>query len=161
MLTLKVPEKLQLYGLYVYYVVHICDFGMLRVNVSVGNPLDLSFLARDFLLCLFCCFTRVWALSNLFKLYKWTKKKYLVENHDAFKNKILWKILLQEIKYLSHLLTNLKVTQLHRIQSTSASEGLCFLHHVHFKQPQQDTWKSYHLELTWFHWELEGNWKLK
>ena len=33
-LTLKVPEKLQLYGLYVYYVVHICDFGMLRVNIS-------------------------------------------------------------------------------------------------------------------------------
>ena len=26
------PDKLQLYGLYVYYVVHICDFGMLRVN---------------------------------------------------------------------------------------------------------------------------------
>ena len=35
-LTLKVPEKLQLYGLYVYYVVHniICDFGMLRVNIE-------------------------------------------------------------------------------------------------------------------------------
>ena len=32
LLTLKVPEKLLLYGLYVYYVVHICDFGMLRVN---------------------------------------------------------------------------------------------------------------------------------
>ena len=32
-LTLKVPEKFQLYGLYVYYVVHICDFGMLRVNM--------------------------------------------------------------------------------------------------------------------------------
>ena len=31
-LTLKVSEKLQLYGLYVYYVVHICDFGMLRVH---------------------------------------------------------------------------------------------------------------------------------
>ena len=31
-LTLKVPEKFQLYGLYVYYVVHICDFGMLRVK---------------------------------------------------------------------------------------------------------------------------------
>ena len=30
----KVPEKLQLYGLYVYYVVHICDFGMLRVNIK-------------------------------------------------------------------------------------------------------------------------------
>ena len=29
-LTLKVSEELQLYGLYVYYVVHICDFGMLR-----------------------------------------------------------------------------------------------------------------------------------
>ena len=28
-LTLKVPGKLPLYGLYVYYVVHICDFGML------------------------------------------------------------------------------------------------------------------------------------
>ena len=26
------PEKLPLYGLNVYYVVHICDFGMLRVN---------------------------------------------------------------------------------------------------------------------------------
>ena len=32
-LTLKVPEKLLLYGLYVYYVVHICDFGMLRVKL--------------------------------------------------------------------------------------------------------------------------------
>ena len=32
-LTLKVPEKLQLYGLYVYYVVHICNFGMLRVKI--------------------------------------------------------------------------------------------------------------------------------
>ena len=32
LLTLKAPEKLQVYGLYVYYVVHICDFGMLRVN---------------------------------------------------------------------------------------------------------------------------------
>ena len=31
-LTLKLPEKLQLYGLYVYYVVHICDYGMLRVK---------------------------------------------------------------------------------------------------------------------------------
>ena len=31
-LTLKVPGKLQLYGLYVYYVVHICDLGMLRVK---------------------------------------------------------------------------------------------------------------------------------
>ena len=26
------PKEWQLYGLYVYYVVHICDFGMLRVN---------------------------------------------------------------------------------------------------------------------------------
>ena len=32
--TLKLPEKLQLYGLYVYYLVHICDFGMLRVNMK-------------------------------------------------------------------------------------------------------------------------------
>ena len=32
LLTLKVPENLQLYGLYVYYVVHICNFGMLRVK---------------------------------------------------------------------------------------------------------------------------------
>ena len=40
-LTLKVPEELQLYGLYVYYVVHICDFGMLRVKgwVEVGQSL--------------------------------------------------------------------------------------------------------------------------
>ena len=38
LLTLKVPvwKKLQLYGLYVYYVVHICDFGMLRVKFR--NP---------------------------------------------------------------------------------------------------------------------------
>ena len=34
-LTLKVPEKLQLYELYVYYVVHICDFGMLRVKACL------------------------------------------------------------------------------------------------------------------------------
>ena len=32
-LTLKVPEKLHVYGLYVHYVVHICDFDMLRVNI--------------------------------------------------------------------------------------------------------------------------------
>ena len=32
--TLKVPEKLQLYGLCVSYVVHICDFGMVRVKLS-------------------------------------------------------------------------------------------------------------------------------
>ena len=46
-LTLKATEKLQLYRLYVYYVVHICDFGMLRVNEcpSVGfkTSLDLNF----------------------------------------------------------------------------------------------------------------------
>ena len=35
-LTLKLPDKLQPYGLYVYYVVHICDFGMLRVNNSLN-----------------------------------------------------------------------------------------------------------------------------
>ena len=35
LLTLKVPEKLLLYGLYVYYVVHICDFGMLRVKLFI------------------------------------------------------------------------------------------------------------------------------
>ena len=36
-LTLKVPEELQLYGLYVYYVVHICDFGMLRVKQTLWH----------------------------------------------------------------------------------------------------------------------------
>ena len=35
LLTLKLPDKLQPYGLYVYYVVHICDFGMLRVKQIV------------------------------------------------------------------------------------------------------------------------------
>ena len=34
-LTFKVPEKLQLYGLYVYYVVHICDFGMLKTLFNI------------------------------------------------------------------------------------------------------------------------------
>ena len=28
------PEESNLYGLYVYYVVQICDFGMLRVNMK-------------------------------------------------------------------------------------------------------------------------------
>ena len=32
----KGPDKLQLYGLYVYYVVHICDFGMLRVKALIA-----------------------------------------------------------------------------------------------------------------------------
>ena len=36
-LTFKLPEKLQLYGLYVYYVVHICDFGMLRVKRCIAQ----------------------------------------------------------------------------------------------------------------------------
>ena len=34
LLTLKLPGKLQPYGLYTYYVVHICDFGMLRVKTK-------------------------------------------------------------------------------------------------------------------------------
>ena len=37
-LTLKVPAKLPLYGLYVYYVVHICDFGMLIVKQPAKVP---------------------------------------------------------------------------------------------------------------------------
>ena len=41
LLTLKVPEELQLYGLYVHYVVHICDFGMLRVKVYLYPKLFL------------------------------------------------------------------------------------------------------------------------
>ena len=36
-LTLKLPDKLQPYGLYVYYVVHICDFGMLRVKCGLQD----------------------------------------------------------------------------------------------------------------------------
>ena len=43
-LTLNVPEKLQLYGLHVYYVVHICDFGMLRVKKGTKQ---LLFLWRE------------------------------------------------------------------------------------------------------------------
>ena len=45
-LTLKLPDKLQPYGLYVYYVVHICDFGMLRVkqpssiSPRISQPVD-------------------------------------------------------------------------------------------------------------------------
>ena len=48
-LTLKVPEKLQLYGLYVYYVVHICDFGMLRVKQiqKVAWKPGPSFMQKD------------------------------------------------------------------------------------------------------------------
>ena len=42
-LTLKVPEKLLLCGLYVYYVVHICDFGMLRVKEAQNEEKE-SFL---------------------------------------------------------------------------------------------------------------------
>ena len=47
-LTLKVPEKLQLYGLYVYYVVRICDFGMLRVNmyILIANKRQKEILRR-------------------------------------------------------------------------------------------------------------------
>ena len=39
-LTLKLPDKLQPYVhvLYVYYVVHICDFGMLRVKCIQEIP---------------------------------------------------------------------------------------------------------------------------
>ena len=47
-LTLNVPDKLQLYGLHVYYVVHICDFGMLRVNIPPSFPIVLPFKAQIF-----------------------------------------------------------------------------------------------------------------
>ena len=41
----KVPEKLQLYGLCVYYVVHICDIGMLRVkDIWKWDLLPLNFI---------------------------------------------------------------------------------------------------------------------
>ena len=42
-LTLKLPDKLQPYGLYVYYVVHICDFGMLRVKWFTSLYPSISF----------------------------------------------------------------------------------------------------------------------
>ena len=45
-LTLKVPEKLQLYGLCVYCVVHICDFGMLRVNIIHFHPENLRIVTK-------------------------------------------------------------------------------------------------------------------
>ena len=35
LIRVKLPDKLQPYGLYVYYVVHICEFGMLRVNPNL------------------------------------------------------------------------------------------------------------------------------
>ena len=56
-LTLKVPDKLQLYGLYVYYVVHICDIGMLRVNDSFGCPYIERVLCSVIRVC---CLTRIY-----------------------------------------------------------------------------------------------------
>ena len=38
LLTLKAPEKSQLYGHHVYYVVHICDFGISRVKPLIISP---------------------------------------------------------------------------------------------------------------------------
>ena len=46
-LTLKVPKKLKLYGLYVYYVVLICDFGMLRVKFQFHCLGSATGLATD------------------------------------------------------------------------------------------------------------------
>ena len=40
----KVSEKLPLYGLYVYYVVHICDFDMLRGKGSLTHFASTPFL---------------------------------------------------------------------------------------------------------------------
>ena len=62
-LTLKLPDKLQPYGLYVYYVVNICDFGMLRVKqVSDWCPqiettlyADKSDIITDWLLTFYDC----------------------------------------------------------------------------------------------------------
>ena len=55
-LTLNVPEKLQLYGLHVYYVVHICDFGMLRVKDLFFHAVSIN-----------------WRLQNAF-VWKWDFK---------------------------------------------------------------------------------------
>ena len=53
LLTLKVPEKLQLYGLYVYCLVHICDFGMLRVKaqMSLASIVMVSWFTRNYCAC--------------------------------------------------------------------------------------------------------------
>ena len=76
-LTLKVPEKLQLYGLYVYYVVHICDFGMLRVNLECLRPHFSDHMFKLFKARLTCtCNERRWrsmghnAIQNNLTKYK-------------------------------------------------------------------------------------------
>ena len=51
-LTLKVPGNVQLYGLYVYYVVHICDFGMLK-DLCNANTCWLVYFIIIFLLIFF------------------------------------------------------------------------------------------------------------
>ena len=55
-LTLRVPENLQLYGLYVHYVVHVCDFGLLRVEQWVIQwKLDITrSLIGTGMFCLLC-----------------------------------------------------------------------------------------------------------
>ena len=63
-LTLKAPEKLHLYGFYVYYVVHICDFGMLRVNPFYnyhlwGSVTSLVEKAEEYLWLAVSCFSEL------------------------------------------------------------------------------------------------------
>ena len=69
-LTLKVPEKLQLYGHYVYYLVHICDFGMLRVNLFVSLSVTVPLLYTLSSYCnLLVIFFFLWSNNDSNKAY--------------------------------------------------------------------------------------------
>ena len=61
-LTLRLPDKLQPYGLYVYYVVHICNFGMLRVKDEFKKISGVMFY--NMLTCVYvlqaCSYNQFW-----------------------------------------------------------------------------------------------------
>ena len=99
-LTLKVPEKLKLYGLYVYYVVHICDFGMLRVKLMM--------MCQSFLIPSTLCLCWVILISNYVVFFSYTQS----EKTDWFMNysrlciQIVWSLKLADdcCQFKDHLI---------------------------------------------------------
>ena len=79
-LTLKLPDKLQPYGHYVYYVVHICDFGMLRVKAitTIGLGTRINHYVYVLWLLKHCALETRKQLSFVLKIETKVKGKYNV-----------------------------------------------------------------------------------
>ena len=75
-LTLKLPEKLQLYGPYVYYVVYISDFGVLRVKQQSLKMWEITQTVEKYI-----CIHHYYNVSNIKNTSKLTSSLFFFNSH--------------------------------------------------------------------------------